>query len=284
MTFLDQVTVLILTYNEDTNIGRTLAAVARFSDIVVLDSGSTDETAAIVGRAGNARLERRPFDSHAAQWTHGLTACGITRPWVLALDADYVLSTDAVDEIAALRPAAEIAGYQIGFRYCMFGRPLSATLYPPVTALYRRDRARYVQDGHTQRVMIDGDIEKLDARIDHDDRKPLSRWIASQLNYARLEAAHLLAKPRDQLRRSDRIRLMAWPAPIVVFLYTLFVKRCILDGWPGWLYVLQRTFAETLIALELVDRRLRPVPGAAVTPPERARAAPSEPRADGAAP
>jgi hypothetical protein len=34
-------------------------------------------------------------------------------------------------------------------------------------------------------------------------------------------------------------------------------KRCILDGWPGWLYVLQRTLAEVLIAIELVDRKLR---------------------------
>ena len=50
---------------------------------------------------------------------------------------------------------------------------------------------------------------------------------------------------------------MAWPAPILVFLYTLITKRCVLDGWAGWLYVLQRTLAETMIALEIVDRRLR---------------------------
>ena len=50
---------------------------------------------------------------------------------------------------------------------------------------------------------------------------------------------------------------MAWPSPILVFLYTLLAKGCILDGWPGWFYVLQRTLAETMIAIELVDRRLR---------------------------
>ena len=38
--------------------------------------------------------------------------------------------------------------------------------------------------------------------------------------------------------------------------YTLLIKKCLLDGWPGWLYALQRTYAEFLIALEIIDRRL----------------------------
>jgi hypothetical protein len=49
---------------------------------------------------------------------------------------------------------------------------------------------------------------------------------------------------------------MAWPAPFLVFFYTLFAKGCILDGWQGWYYVLQRVAVETLLALEIVDRRM----------------------------
>ena len=179
------------------------------------------------------------------------------RPWVLALDADYILSSALVGEIASLSPGTSISGYRIAFRYCVFGRPLSAALYPPVIALYRRERAHYVQEGHTQRVVVDGTVAYLQGLIDHDDRKPLSRWFASQQKYAKLEADHLLSTPRASLRRADKIRLMAWPSPILVFLYTLLAKGCILDGWPGWFYVLQRTLAETMIAIELVDRRLR---------------------------
>ena len=55
---------------------------------------------------------------------------------------------------------------------------------------------------------------------------------------------------------SDRLRRMAWPAPIVVFFYVLVIKGCLLDGWPGWFYALQRGVAECMIALELIDRRL----------------------------
>ena len=123
--------------------------------------------------------------------------------------------------------------------------------------LYRRVQARYRNEGHTQRVMIEGRVADLSARIYHDDRKPLARWLSSQQRYARVEVDHLLAADQATLRRTDRIRLMGWPGPPLVFLYTLLAKGCLLDGWPGWLYVLQRTLAETMIAIEIIDRRLR---------------------------
>jgi D-alanyl-lipoteichoic acid acyltransferase DltB (MBOAT superfamily) len=53
--------------------------------------------------------------------------------------------------------------------------------------------------------------------------------------------------------------LRGWLTPLAVLLYTFFVKGCVF-GWPGWYYVLQHVFAETLIALEIVDRRLRQCP------------------------
>lgn len=259
MTMLRDTGVLILTYNEAPNIGRTLNALRAFPEIVVLDSGSTDETVAIVSRHPNCRVVTRPFDNHAAQWTFGLTETGLHQPWLLALDADYVLSQELVEEIGRLQPPDNVAGYRIGFRYCIFGRRLSGTLYPAVIALYRRERARYIQEGHTQRVLVGGRVAQLAGKIDHDDRKPLDRWMISQQRYAVLEAEHLLAAPPRQLRRIDRLRRNGWPAPILVFFYTLLVKRCFLDGWPGWFYVLQRTLAEMMIALNILDRRLRGV-------------------------
>ena len=258
MTFLDHISVLTLTYNEAPNIGRTLDALARFPEVLVLDSGSTDGTLDIVTGYSNARTVVRPFDSHAVQWNHGLTSCGLARAWVLALDADYVVSPALVEEIASLRPRDDVSGYRISFRYCINGWPLSASLYRPHVALYRRERASYVQEGHTQRVVVDGGIVDLRGRIDHDDRKPHSRWLVSQLNYAELEADHLLVARRADLGLTDRIRLLGWPAPLLVFFYTLIAKRCLLDGWAGWLYVLQRTLAEMMIAQEIVGRRIRP--------------------------
>ncbi|WP_281799687.1 glycosyltransferase family 2 protein [Methylocystis echinoides] len=255
-SFLEQISVLILTYNEAPNIGRTLEALQGMDEIIVLDSNSTDETAVIVAQHSNARIVQHPFETHALQWNYGLQRCGIERPWVLALDADYVLPEGLLAEMKALRPTPEIVGYRVSFSYCVTGKRLSASLYPPGIVLYRRDSAKYVQIGHTQRLEVEGRVCNLRGRIDHDDRKPLSVWISAQQRYSTLEVNHLLNSPLNSLRHSDRIRLAAWPAPFLVFFYTLLAKRCIFDGRPGYYYVLQRTFVEILIALKLIERRL----------------------------
>jgi hypothetical protein len=106
-------------------------------------------------------------------------------------------------------------------------------------------------------LVIAGDVKTLSGVIFHDDRKPLARWLASQRRYARVEAEYLFGTDPKLLGNADRVRLAGWPAPFAIFFYTLIFKGCLLDGWRGWYYVLQRLLAETLIALEIIDRRLR---------------------------
>ncbi len=255
MSIADQLTVMILTFNEESNITRTLDAIKWAGRILIVDSGSTDATLDIVARYSQARVVTRKFDSFAEQCNFGLTECRTA--WVLSMDADYELTPAIAAEMRALVPGRDVSGYRAGFIYRMYGRPLRAALYPPRTVLYRPERARYVNEGHSHYVVIDGEVRHLRGSIYHDDRKLLSRWLASQQSYARREADYLLSTPHAELKRADRIRLMGWPAPILVFLYTLFWKRCVLDGWSGWLYVLQRSLAEITIAIEVVDRRLR---------------------------
>lgn len=246
---------MIITFNEAENISRTLSAVAWVKEILVVDSGSTDETLKIVSGYSNARVVSRTFDSFAEQCNFGLSA--VRTGWVLSLDADYELTPEIAAEIRALRPTPDVVGFNARFIYRVHGRKLRATLYPPRTVLYRAARGRYQNVGHSHRVVIDGNVRMLASSIFHDDRKPLARWISSQFTYASREADYLLSTPRSFLPFVDRLRLMSWPAPILVFFYTLIWNRCFLDGWPGWLYVLQRTFAEILIAIELIDRTLR---------------------------
>jgi hypothetical protein len=148
-----------------------------------------------------------------------------------------------------------IAGYRAHFVYRIHGRTLRGTLYPSRTVLYRREGAVYRQEGHGHRVIVNGDVQTLRGAVYHDDRKPLARWIETQQRYARDEANYLLTAPRGTLSKTDRIRLMVWPAPIGALLYALFVKGCLLDGWAGWYYAFQRSTAEALIALELLERR-----------------------------
>jgi len=252
----DVITPILLTYNEMPNLRRTLAKLGWAVRILVIDSGSTDETIETLNCYDRVKTIYHPFTTLAAQWNFALSQ--VQTSWTLSLDADYELSDSLVDEILALDPAEDVVGYAARFIYRIYGRALRGSLYPERTVLFRAAKAQFVMDGHAQRLVINGNTLPLSGRIFHDDRKPLSRWLASQRRYAREEAEHLLACPREKLSQADRLRLMAWPAPIAVFFYVLLVKRCILDGWPGWFYVLQRVVAEILLALELIQHRLNP--------------------------
>jgi glycosyltransferase involved in cell wall biosynthesis len=250
---LQSIDVLILTHNEEANLGRTLAPLAAFPRVVVLDSGSTDATLDIAARHPNVRVCTRSFDSHAAQWTFALEQCGTHAPWVLALDADYVLDARLVDEIARLEPGPGVGGFRASFRYCVHGRALSASLYPPVVILYRREGARYVQDGHTHRLVPNGEVLQLAGRVSHDDRKPFSAWLAAQDRYARLECDALRGAAWRELSWSDRIRRLVFVAPWLVPLYCLTVGRGLFDGRAGLLYALQRGIAESILSVRLLE-------------------------------
>jgi hypothetical protein len=93
--------------------------------------------------------------------------------------------------------------------------------------------------------------------IDHDDRKPLSHWLRSQDRYSKLEAAKLAGTPAAILTFPDRLRRKIIIAPFLVSFYTLLAKGLILDGWPGWYYGFQRTFAEILLSLRLLEEKLK---------------------------
>lgn len=255
MSFADQVTPLIITYNEEANIGRTIGALSWARDIVVIDSGSTDGTLGMLAGDPRIRVIHRPFDSFARQCNFGLRH--ITTPWVLSFDADYEATQEFASELAALDPPASVTGYRTGFIYCVFGRPLRSTLYPPRTTLYRVSKGRYVDDGHSHCVEIDGEVCDMAAKIRHDDRKPLDRWFRSQIGYAAREAEHLLAADPITLKRVDRIRRMGWPAPLIMLGYTLFVRRYMFSGRVGLYYSYQRVLAEVMLAIQISDQRLR---------------------------
>ena len=220
----------------------------------MVDSFSTDETLEIVKSFPQARIVQRKFDTFAGQCNFGLGE--IKTEWVLSLDADYVLSDDLNREIAQLKSENDIAGYRAGFTFLIYGHRLRASLYPPRTVLYRKSAATYHDEGHGHRVQIKGNVVDLRATVYHDDRKPMERWLGEQNKYALIEAKALISTPPEKLNFPDRIRRRIILAPILIFFYTLFAKGVILDGWPGWFYVFQRTVAEAILSLRLLQMKL----------------------------
>lgn len=245
------VTALILTRNEQENIARTLSGIRWIDKVVIVDSFSSDATVQLARNShSNVAVLQREFDTHATQWNFGLGQ--VDTEWVLALDADYEVSIDLSNEIKELKPSEDVVGYEAAFEYRIFGRPLRASVYPPRTVLFLAKRCSYYDDGHTQRLRVDGTVRSLSGKIYHDDRKPFSHWLQSQNKYAKIEAKHLLAQPLEKLSAPDRLRRKIFFAAPAMFFYLLFGRGLILDGWPGWVYVCQRTVAEMLLSTRLL--------------------------------
>ena len=253
---LADITPVILTYNEAANIGRSLERLTWAKEVVIVDSASTDDTLVIAGRFPNVRTVQRPFDTHAQQWRFAVEETGIVSDWILRLDADYMVEPALRDELASLSPAAATAAYEIAFTYCIDGRPLRGSLYPALPVLFRRGKAGFVQDGHTEKLRIDGAVVRLSNRLLHDDRKSLERWLQSQSRYQAQEADKLLSRSWSELSWPDRLRRTRFLGPLAVAVHCLFVKGLIFDGSAGLLYTAQRVTADLILSMHLLRRDL----------------------------
>jgi glycosyltransferase involved in cell wall biosynthesis len=250
---LEKITPLILTYNEAPNIDRTLQQLKWAKEIIIIDSFSTDETLEIISSYSQVKVIQHPFESFASQCNFGLSK--VETDWVLSLDADYVLSQELIDEIKLISALSDIDAYIVPFKYCVYGKPLRGTLYPSRKVLYRKNKGIYENDGHAHRVTINGNIQPLEHYIYHDDRKPLSRWLWAQDRYMVIEAKKLLETPDRELSWGDRIRKQKIIAPFIILIYCLVIKGGIFDGWQGWYYAFQRTLAELLLAIHLIETK-----------------------------
>mgnify|MGYP000054707374 CR=1 FL=1 len=249
---LDKITPLILTFNEEANVERLLAGLHWATRIIVIDSGSSDATLAMLAADPRVVVHHRPFDNHWNQWAFAIDQCD--DGWILRLDADYFVTQALVDEIVALRPDEDVAAYRIAFGYAMWGRVLPGSLYPANHILFRMDKVRVVERGHTEGWEVTGKILPLRGRVIHDDRKPMAAFVAAQSRYMAHEATAVEnGKPgwASRLRRHPPLMVIA------VFFYCLIVKRLIFAGPAGWMYVMQRVVAEGILALTLLERRFQ---------------------------
>ena len=254
-SMLDAITPVILTNTEAVNIRRTLSHLNWAKEIVVVDSGSMDETLDILLANPRVRLLKRPLDSHSRQWRFATQETGITTPWLLRLDADYQLPQAFIEELAGLDPNGPECGYRVAFDYAVFARTLIASLYPPKTILLRSGKFAAHDDGHNETWTIDGPVGALKARVIHDDWKPMDRWLISQVSYMKRDLG------KHKTRRSgvsDWLRRHPPLMPVVVFFYCLFGKGLILNGKAGLLYTLQRVIAESMLSLLMVEKALHP--------------------------
>ncbi|HXD31057.1 MAG TPA: glycosyltransferase family 2 protein [Pyrinomonadaceae bacterium] len=250
----ETVTPLVLTFNEESNIGRTLDSLQWARRVVIVDSQSTDRTAEIAKSYQNAVLYTREFDKHVNQWNFGIYETGIDTALILTLDADMHVTPELVTEIEQSFIPGNFAGGLIPFDYRYYGHRLRGSLCPPQLRLFKRDAVRVTQPDHTQHFSVDGEVYKFRARLIHDDRKPLERFVASQLAYQVLNDSELANGGRNRLR--DHLRKLGVMPPIVGLIAYLKAGGPFY-GAAAARYGYERAVCESLLAMRIINRKLQ---------------------------
>lgn len=269
------ISVLILTRNEEQDLPGCLASVAWSDDIHVFDSESTDRTAEIA-RAHGAHVTTRAFDGYARQRNAALKL-PFRYPWLLVLDADERPTPELSAELQQVvrTASSEISAYRLRRRDFLWGTWLRhAQLTPFYVRLLRPERVHYTRDIN-EVVEVEGPIGELTAPLDHlAFSKGLSHWVAKHNSYSTKEAELLasgdavraaslrqafLASNFHERRVAQKAIFYKLPGrPLIKWMYMVFVRRAILDGYAGLTYATLQAFYEYLIEAkrtEILRRR-----------------------------
>lgn len=245
------ISVIILTLNEEKNISFCLKSVVEWaSEIIILDSYSTDSTVSKAESAG-ARVYFRKFDNYAMQRNYALNEIPIGNNWILFLDADEWLTEELKQEINNTLPRTEFDGFLIKRRFYFMGKWIRyGGCYPTWNLrLFRKGIAK-VNREINEHVEIIGRLGKLKYDMVDENHKGLSFFLTKHIKYAQMEALQF-SKPCDlkvkfwgnPIERKSWIRNKVWNRislpfirPFGYFFYTYFLRLGFLDGRKGFIF------------------------------------------------
>lgn len=277
------VSVVILTYNEESNIRSCIESCGWCDDIHVLDSGSKDRTREIAESLG-AKVHVNPFKSFGQQRNWAIDNIPVKHRWQFQLDADEQFTPALVREMfERLKgdPSSPTGGstdgasaYQCPSMMMLMGKWLRRAADYPVyqVRLIDKQRARFDDYGHGQREVVDGKVGVLDKPyLHHNFSKGFEEWIDKHNRYSTLEAEQAMKQPplvigralRDVIRgdtvqRRRALKSIVYHLPmksLIVRTYTLVLRRGFLDGVPGFTYATMRSLYQDMIAVKLAARR-----------------------------
>jgi glycosyltransferase involved in cell wall biosynthesis len=226
---MPRISATIVACNEANNLERALHSLACADEIVLVDSGSTDQTRAVAARLG-ARVINQPWQGYAAQ--KNLAASHAQHDWILSLDADEELDAQAQAAIGNWKrsqPGAD--GYRFARRARYLGRwILHSGWYPDYKVrLFNRQKARWEGKYVHESVRVNGRVATLPGEILHYTCDTLEE------HRERIELYTDLAA-REMRERGEAVNfLKRWIDPLWVFLHTYFFRLGVLDGHQGFL-------------------------------------------------
>jgi glycosyltransferase involved in cell wall biosynthesis len=226
---MEPVSATVITFNEERNIDAALQSLSWADEIVIVDSGSTDQTLEICRRHTN-RILHREWTGYVEQKNFAVECARYD--WIFSLDADERSSPELVREIAELRGAGlRSGGYRIPRVACFMGRWIRhGDWYPDYQLrLFDRRQGRWQGGRVHESVRIEKDLGTLRGEIHHYTYHSLSDYLKRLEVYSTLAAADYLEKGKS----SGPLKLVG--NPLATFFKTYLLKRGFLDGVPGLL-------------------------------------------------
>jgi glycosyltransferase involved in cell wall biosynthesis len=224
-----KLSVTVITKNEAADLGAALESVQWADEIVVVDSGSSDDTVAIARRFTD-RVVVRDWEGYAAQ--KNLAAALARHDWILSLDADERVTAALADDIRrALAEAPVHRAYRIPRVTWHLGRWLRSTDWYPdwQLRLYDRTAARWTGAYVHEAVMVDGSIGVLHGELQHFAYRDIADHLETINRYTTLAARQM----HDSGRRAGLLRLAGHPP--LAFLRNYVARGGFRDGTVGFI-------------------------------------------------
>ena len=244
-------TVTVITHNEASAIGAALESVAWADEIIVVDSGSTDDTVAIARRY-TPHVQTHGWLGYGAQ--KNLAAAQASNEWILSIDADERVTPPLAAEIRALMQAGPAAdAYRIPRVSHYLGRWIRSTdWYPDYhLRLYDRRRARWSTRRVHESVQAEGRIDRLSGELQHYPYRDISEHLGKIDRYTTLAAEEWAAEGRRATA------LQAFVYPRLAFFRNYVLRRGFRDGQTGLLVSMLNSYYVFLKYAKLIELQSR---------------------------
>jgi glycosyltransferase involved in cell wall biosynthesis len=222
--------VVVITRDAGTELAECLNSAGFAAEIIIVDSGSADNTVEIA-RSRGARVIEQAWLGFGAQKNFAVAQAA--HDWVLCLDADERVTPELADGIRAALAAPRCNAYMMPRRNRFLGRWLRhGEGYPDWNLrLFDRRHARWSSDTVHENVIADGPVGRLDGDLLHASAESLDAYLAKQNRYTTLQAEALYARGE----RSSALRLVL--SPLVRFLRFYVLRAGFLDGAAGFAHI-----------------------------------------------
>ena len=272
--------VIILTYNEEIHIRRCLENVIQFAnDIFIIDSFSTDHTLDIAKEFSNVHILQNKWENnYARQFNWGLENASIRTKWILRLDADEYLLPELIEELQAKLPSLpeNISGIIFNRRHIFMDKWMKRGIYPvKLLRVFRYGKGiceQRLMDEHIQ--LIEGHAVEFEYDFCDHNLNDLSWFCHKHVNYAIREAVDLLDIELDltgaaetdkhkeiskqalqkRMKKHKYARQPLFWRSFAYFCYRYFLKGACLDGKIGFIWTfLQGWWYRTLVDAKIFE-------------------------------